>query len=136
MIIVDASVAIKWVIPESGTAAAIALRSERIAAPDIWIAECANALWRHVRLKEMTESEAIKLLARLRSADVTSLALDSLLSEAFLYSNQLDHPIYDCLYLSAAIQNGAKMFTADRRFASAVARHSGLAQYVELLSAR
>ena len=71
MIIVDASVAIKWVIPESGTAAAIALRSERIAAPDIWIAECANALWRHVRLKEMTESEAIKLLARLRSADVT-----------------------------------------------------------------
>jgi predicted nucleic acid-binding protein len=136
VIIVDASVAMKWVIPESGTAAALALRSERISAPDIWIAECANALWRHVRVKEMSESEAIARLARLRSADVTNLAIDGLLSEAFLFANQLDHPIYDCLYLSAAIQNGTKMITADRRFASAVMRRSGLSQYVELLPAR
>lgn len=134
MIIVDASVAIKWVVPETGTEAALALRSERIAAPAIWIVECANALWRHVRLKELSETEAAARLARLRSAEVESLALDDLLSEAFLFANELDHPVYDCLYLSAAIQLDAKVVTADRRFRSAVARRRGLARYVDLLT--
>lgn len=134
MIIVDASVAMKWVVPESGTEAALALRSERIAAPEIWIVECANALWRHVRLKELKENEAIRQLARLRSADVENLPIADLLPEAFLFANQLGHPVYDCLYLSAAVQNETKVITADHRFASAVARHANLSQYVELLA--
>jgi len=134
VIIVDASVAMKWVVPESGTEAALALRSERIAAPEIWIVECANALWRHVRLKELKENEAIRQLARLRSADVENLPIADLLPEAFLFANELGHPVYDCLYLSAAVQNETKVITADHRFASAVARHAHLSQYVELLA--
>ena len=134
MIIVDASVAMKWVVPESGTEAALALRSERIAAPEIWIVECANALWRHVRLKELKENEAIRQLARLRSADVENLPIADLLPDAFLFANELGRPVYDCLYLSAAVQNETKLITADHRFASAVARHAHLSQYVELLA--
>jgi len=133
VIVVDASVFIKWVVPERGTVEALKLRAERIAAPTLWLAECANVLWRHVRLNELTETEAADRLSQLRAADVEHIAIEELLSEAFLFANQLRHPIYDCLYLSAAVRNNTRVVTADRRFASAVSRHSGLAKHIEIL---
>jgi len=42
--VIDASVAIKWVVSEPGTQEALALRQHRLIAPDLLIAECANIL--------------------------------------------------------------------------------------------
>lgn len=134
MIIVDASVAIKWVVPEDGTSEALALQSQELAAPAIWIVECANVLWRHVRVGEMSNVEAAEWLMRLRNANVSEISLDSLLSEAFILSNQIGHPVYDCLYLAAAIRHDTFVITADRRFASAVARQPALAHHLKMLS--
>ena len=53
-IVIDASVALKWVLNEPETGAALALRAEQLIAPALWLAEAANALWRHVRLGEIT----------------------------------------------------------------------------------
>jgi predicted nucleic acid-binding protein len=47
--VIDASVAIKWLVDEPGTAAALSLRRHRLLAPDLLIAECANVLWKKVR---------------------------------------------------------------------------------------
>jgi predicted nucleic acid-binding protein len=57
-LVIDASIAIKWVIEEEGTKEALALRSRALAAPDLLIAECANILWRKVRRRELSEREA------------------------------------------------------------------------------
>jgi predicted nucleic acid-binding protein len=97
LIIVDASVAVKWVIPESGTPEALKLQEESLAAPSTWIVECANVLWRHVKLGEMLDVEAAEWLARLRSADVADIPASDILPDACLMPNQLRHPIYDCL---------------------------------------
>jgi hypothetical protein len=43
---VAASVAIKWVLDEPGSAAALALTEEEQIAPSFWLIEAANALWR------------------------------------------------------------------------------------------
>ena len=53
-IVIDASVAVKWVLDEPRSDAALALRNEQLAAPALWLAEAANALWRHVRVGELT----------------------------------------------------------------------------------
>jgi len=46
---IDASIAIKWVIEETGTQEALALREcARLIAPDLLIPECANILWKKV----------------------------------------------------------------------------------------
>jgi predicted nucleic acid-binding protein len=50
VIVVDASVALKWVIPEAGSDAAAGLLHDELIAPDLWLTEAANALWRHARL--------------------------------------------------------------------------------------
>ncbi|HXM70340.1 MAG TPA: hypothetical protein VN970_04350 [Thermoanaerobaculia bacterium] len=44
MPVVDASVALKWVIDEEGSEAASALAAESLSAPSLILAECANAL--------------------------------------------------------------------------------------------
>ena len=45
-VVVDASVALKWVFDEPESEAAVALRDEELVAPALWLAEAANALWR------------------------------------------------------------------------------------------
>ena len=65
--VIDASVAIKWVIEEPGTKEALDLRRHRLLAPDLLIPECANILWKKVRRKELSGDEAefaARLLAR------------------------------------------------------------------------
>ena len=39
---------------------------------------------------------------------------------------ELDHPVYDCLYLALALERGAALATADRRFLDAVRRAGAL----------
>ena len=53
VLVVDASIAIKWVIQEAETAEALWLRRHRLAAPDLLVAECANILWKKVRRNEL-----------------------------------------------------------------------------------
>jgi hypothetical protein len=73
VIVVDASVALKWVLTEPDSDVAIALRNEELIAPDLWLAEAANGLWRHVRLREMTTAQALQFLRDLIDAPVTSM---------------------------------------------------------------
>ena len=64
-LVIDASIAIKWVVEEPGTAAALSLLEKaRLIAPELLLAECANILWKKVRGKELTPEEAL-LAARL-----------------------------------------------------------------------
>jgi predicted nucleic acid-binding protein len=81
----------------------------------------------------MSDVEAAEWLSWLRGANVSEIGLDSILSEAFILSNQLAHPIYDCLYLAAAIRNNTRVITADRRFVAAVSRQPMLNRHIELL---
>lgn len=131
-IIVDASVALKWVVNEPGTAAALAIRSEQLVAPVIWIAEAANALWRHVRLGEASAIEALARIARLERAPVLSLPIEPHVAAALELAIRCNHPVYDCLYLALAIQQDTQVVTADRRFADAATR-VGLGDRVQLL---
>jgi predicted nucleic acid-binding protein len=132
-VVIDASVALKWVLDEPGQAAADALLDEELIAPGLWLIEAANALWRRTRRGEISGQEARERLISLRSAPVaTSEEPDDLLAAVDL-ANQLDHPVYDCLYLAVALREEASVVTADERFHAVVERSSTLAGRVRLL---
>ena len=113
--VIDASVAIKWVIDEEGTDQALALRRQKLYAPDLIIAECANILWKKVRRGELSAEEAGIAGRLLANADLELLPTRSLMNAAIEIAIQLDHPAYDCLYLALAEQNHAEFVTADTR---------------------
>ena len=132
-IVIDASVALKWVFDEPGTEAALALREEQLIAPALWLAEAANALWRHARLGEISPEEALARMSALARAPVASLAFELLVGRGLGLANELRHPVYDCIYLALALHYDTHVVTDDRRFASA-ASLAGLADRVRLLA--
>ena len=122
-IIIDASVALKWVLDEPGSDAAVTLHDQELIAPALWLAEAANALWRKARTGEITDEEANARLSELRKAPVASLSMEPHLERALMLAIEIGHPIYDCIYLALALHHRTHVVTADRRFAAGRAFH-------------
>ncbi|HWB51878.1 MAG TPA: type II toxin-antitoxin system VapC family toxin [Stellaceae bacterium] len=133
-IVIDASVALKWVFDEPGSEAAITLLTEELMAPELWLAEAANALWRHVRLGEASTAEALVRIEELHMAPVASVPIGSYVRRALQLGIELSHPIYDCVYLALAEHRGTHVVTDDRRFFTA-ASVAGFERHIRLLRA-
>jgi predicted nucleic acid-binding protein len=115
--VIDASVALKWFVQEDGSTEANALLTgpDALIAPDLIIAEVANAGWKAVRSGGMTAEQHDHAAARLMLAFDTLYALGPLAPRAVGISRELDHPVYDCFYLALAEAHDATLVTADGR---------------------
>lgn len=115
-VVVDASVAIKWVYSEELSAHAMALRERNmLIAPELLVAECGNILWKKVRRGEFSREEAMIAGAALRLAQVQLVPLAGLARGALRLSLEIDHPAYDCFYLELCRIRGIPLVTADER---------------------
>jgi predicted nucleic acid-binding protein len=115
--VIDASIAVKWVVEEQGTPEALVLRrTARLIAPELLVAECANVLWKKVRRDELLREEALLAARLLQGAEIELMSTRSLLEAATRIAIELDHPAYDCLYLALAVENACRFVTADERF--------------------
>jgi predicted nucleic acid-binding protein len=117
-VVIDASVAVKWFVPEPGSIAAAALLSAPILrmAPDLLTAELGNALWKKVARKELSHRDARSIAA----AFVSHVPLDlrsslNLLQGALEIAVHLRCPVYDGLYVGLAVAEGCQVVTADDR---------------------
>jgi predicted nucleic acid-binding protein len=131
--IIDASVAVKWVVFEDGSEQALELLGRELAAPAIWLAEAANALRTKCAKGEISEEEASEFTLDLADAPVAPLNLKDLLLMAMRMALDLDHAIYDCFYLAAALHKDTKLVTADRRLLVKTAAHPYLASRAIML---
>jgi predicted nucleic acid-binding protein len=120
VLVVDASVAVKWFVAQPGSAAALLLvRShEELIAPDFLLLEVANAFWRSVRGGLMNAEDAGAALSQAPSLFERLYPASELAEEAFGMAVGLKHPVYDCAYLALAKREGAPLVTADKRLAA------------------
>ena len=131
--VVDASIAVKWVVNEPDSAQARRVSGIRLHAPDLLFLECANILWKKVRLGDLSRQEAAPRLAVLLRCPVQIVPGQDLLESALNLSLDLDHPVYDCVYLALALRRKIPLITADTRFAAAVRRKRNFARFVQPL---
>lgn len=131
--IVDASVAVKWVVEEEGSLEALRLLDQPLMAPDLILTECANALWVKARRGGLPSTVVIERVDTLRSAPLTLVSQNELLPTAVDLALEIAHPIYDCLYLALAAREGGVVVTADRRFLRVARAHPGVAGLVQPL---
>jgi predicted nucleic acid-binding protein len=129
-LVIDASVAVKWVVEEEGTKEALALRDRALAAPDLLIAECADILWKKVRRNELSEQEAVFAAGLLARADIELMATRPYLEVAVRIAVALDHPAYDCIYIALAEAEELRFVTADVSLLRKV-RQLASARYVD-----
>lgn len=120
MQVIDASVGVKWVVPEED--ADIARRligADDLLVPALFYFEVGNAIWKKARRGELLLDLLLPEMAILR--DLTEPFDDAeFAARALALAVELDHPIYDCLYLAAAEAFDVPLITADRRFIKAI----------------
>jgi len=132
-VVVDASVALKWVTFEADSERALHLKGASLFAPDLLLAECGNALWWQVRTGAMRSDEAALAVAELVNAPLTLVPTATLIKDAYRLAVELDRTVYDCVYLALAVAQHARLVTADRRFQNAITRHRAYRESVVML---
>ena len=124
--IVDASVAVKWLVAETHSAQAASLLDSgaTLLAPDLLFAEATSALAAKHRRGELGREEFAEVVDLLRVAPVgTPLSMRRLAAAAARLSSDLEHSVYDCFYLALAIHEDYPVVTADTRFHRKVRSH-------------
>lgn len=129
---VDASVVVKWFVREPlfEEARLLLAHPVHLCAPDILLAEFANTIWKKVRRREIPDSRPyMDELSRL--GEIMDLVpVHELIATAGWMAREIDHPVYDCLYLACAEATESKLVTADRRFADKIRnRYSAVGVY-------
>lgn len=120
---VDASVVVKWFVPEelSEEARLLLEYPHEFQAPDILLAEFGNTIWKKFRRGEVAFLQPY-MDELLELDEVIDLhPLDEQVTRAVQIAGELDHPVYDCLYLACAEATGSTVVTADRRLANKAA---------------
>jgi len=115
-VVIDASMAIKWVIegPFSEQAHGL-LAGATLFAPAHWQAEAVNALWWQVYRGVWSAEDAIERAATLRDAPVEQVPLTLLLDRALKLSISLHSTVYDSLYVALAVARGIPLVSDDRK---------------------
>ena len=137
MIVVDASVIVKWFIPEVGAAPAKALlaTADQLVAPELARIEVASALIRKGLRQELNGADVENTLRAwvraLADGQIFLLPNADDLEAAAKLALELQHPLPDCLYLAAAERLGVALITADQAFVRRAERRSRLIQLLE-----
>ena len=115
--VIDASVAFKLIVeePDSGLAMDWLARAEMIA-PTLIHSEVSNALWNRVRRGELDPGGEIGEYVGALASYVRTIDETPLLPRALGLALELDHPVYDCVYLALAEAYDDSLLTADNRF--------------------
>ena len=134
--VVDTSVAVKWVVydPLSNKASYLLRGKVPILAPDLIYADIANILWTIVKRGDLTGDDLLEALELLDAAPIViTRPTKRLIKAAARLANELNFSVYDCIYLTLAIQEKLILITADQAFYEATRNHPYLSKRVSML---
>lgn len=121
-IAVDASVAIKWFLPEIHSEAALRLLNDEreLLVPDLVWSEVGNVLWKKWQQGQIKGEDAPAILQDLGRLGLAVRSARELVDDAWPLATRLKRTFYDSLYLALAESEACPLVTADRRLFNAV----------------
>jgi predicted nucleic acid-binding protein len=120
--VVDASVALKWFVPEVHSEAATRLLDEGwdLQAPDLIRAELGNILWKKWRRQELSAEDGAQILADFTYFPLEIVPAKGLTAAAWEIARAYERSFYDSLYLALAQTSGTIFVTADQKLCRAL----------------
>jgi len=137
--VIDASVAIKWFIPEIHSESALRVRyaQSQFHVPEFITLELGNVLAKKIRRRELMQAEGEAILREIKHLPLRRHSDGRLFPVAYQLALATQRSLYDCLYLAlAGVVDGA-VITADHKFYAALANgpYSTKVIWVENLAA-
>ncbi len=116
-LVVDASVAVKWFVEENlrQEARLLVKQGHELVSPDFILIETANIAWKKALRGEIGKDQARTIVAAVPQYVPTLYPSSELMDRALELALALDHPVYDCLYLSCADIVDGVLITADEK---------------------
>ncbi|HLI63432.1 MAG TPA: type II toxin-antitoxin system VapC family toxin [Terriglobales bacterium] len=135
VLVVDASVVIKWFVPEIHTASARRLLTlnNQYFAPDLLFAEIASAVCKKVKTGQLSPAEGGRLVADFAAVAVETVPCRRLARDAYALASATGCSVYDAMYLALAVRLETQMITADERLAHALAATPEIARHVRTI---
>lgn len=121
-LVVDASVAIKWFLPEQHSITALRLleAGHELLAPDLLFPECGNVLWKKWLRGELEPAVIPAILTDLGRMNIRIVPASAILEEAAAIAVAGRRSFYDSVYLALASVSGARMVTCDDKLCNAL----------------
>ena len=123
-LVVDASVAVKWFVPEVHEIAAQKLIDPRyqLFAPDLLWPEFGNILWKKQTRQQISPQATRQILIDFRRHRVGIMPSEPFVVAALEIAERVGRTVYDSLYLALAQRLGCRAVTADEKLFNAVQR--------------
>lgn len=124
--VLDANVALKWVLPESDSQVAIRIRDEfaqgmhELLAPDVFPVEIAHSLAKAERQGKIKVGEGLPKMQDVFTFLPDQHPYQPLLARAFGIASAARIGVYDCLYVVLADQEGCELLTGDMKLVNAL----------------
>jgi predicted nucleic acid-binding protein len=133
--VVDASVVVKWFVPEIHSDAARRLLTlpHDYTAPDLLFAESANVIWKKIRRDELTAEEGARLVADIGRSAVEAVSCRALAADAYAIAIETGRTVYDAMYVTLAVRLETRLLTADDRLERALKAFPALTSHVQLI---
>ena len=124
--VVDASVVVKWFVPEihSDAARRLLVLPHEYIAPDLLFAETANTIWKKIRRQELTTEEGQQLVADIRQIAVETVPCRALAEDAHALANATGRTVYDLMTLPWRFDS-TRADHLGRTTRSCIEKHSG-----------
>jgi predicted nucleic acid-binding protein len=133
--VVDASVVVKWFVPEihSDAARRLLVLSHEYVAPDLLFAETANTIWKKIRRKELTTEDGQQLVADIGQIAVETVPCRALAEDAHALADATGRTVYDSMYVALSVRLNTRAITADARLEAALKRIPAVAGHIQLV---
>jgi predicted nucleic acid-binding protein len=125
-LVVDSSVAIKWVVVEPLTTPAAAILTAyqtgalTLIAPDLIYAELGNIVWKKHTMQGLTADDAERIVDDIGAMPLIVTPATALLAAAYRLAVAHGRTVYDALYLALSLREGCPFVTADERLVNSV----------------
>ena len=124
--VLDASVAVKWVLNETGRRAALRILEgyrqgrSNLAAPSLLISEVGNVLWKKAHRGDLSPEQSLRAFGLFLRLAPTLLDDDAVAASALRLAQSHGRTFYDSQYLALALSLNCPLLTADAKLYNAL----------------
>ena len=126
IVVLDASAAIKIILQQTSVKplSDYLKKADWVIAPDIFVSEITNVFWKYHQFEDLPLNISENYMNKTIKLIDDFIEAGEIYQEAFSFSCQINHPVYDAMYLISARRHNAIFISADKKLNKIAQKHA------------